>query len=1134
MKQFSFLLLFVAVAFLSCKENKETAPSTTDLECEYLNNPIGIDVINPRLSWKISPKGNFQNQTAYHILVADNLKDLENNIGDLWNTGKINSDQSILITYNGKKLRSQQKVFWKVKVWNKDGKESDWSEPAIWEMALLQPTDWKAKWIGTGDQKNIKWKQKNPTSYFRKEFTIKDDIKNARAYISCMGYYELYINGKKVGDHVLSPNQTNYDKRNEASFGDKRIANLSSRNLYETHDITKFLQKGENTVAVIIGNGWSYRTERAEYVNLTYGFPRFIAQLEIKNSKDKIQQIISDTTWKHNKGPLVENSIYYGEVYDARLEQTGWNSNNFDDSNWKNSKIVQSPDGKLQAQMSPPDRITGTIKPISVKTIKKGVYKFDFGTVFSGWVQLKVKGGKGSKIKLTFLEDNGNNYEQSDTYILKGNGVEIWEPRFTWHAFRYVVVSSPDVQLNLQNLEGKLVHTDVNTVGTFQSSNTLFNTILKDYKKTQLDNMHGGIPSDCPHRERRGYTGDGQISAQAAIYSFDMRSFYTKWLNDIADAQNSKTGYVPYTAPYQSGGGGTPWGSAYIIIPWYMYLYYGDVKILKEHYEGMKKYLGYLKTKTDSDGLIVEHNLGEWVPPVPTEIPPSFVSSAYYYYDLSLMQNMAKVLKKDSDVKQFSEIKKNTKIAFNKRYYNTDRSNYSIGWQGANVFPLAFGLVPKKNENAVFNSLVKNIEIKAKGHFDTGMMATPYLLEVLTKYGRTDLAYTIMDRRDFPSYGYNIERGATTLWEDWIGNGSHSHPMFGSVTAWFYQGLGGINPDPEKPGFKHSIIKPNLVNEIDFVNTKFNSVYGEIRSDWKLENGEFKLQVSIPPNTTASVYIPAGNKNEVTVDNSNAIRKEFINNLLHFEVSSGDYQFISNNIDGLMRSPMLSIPVIYPPDSTLFSPGSVTINMLQNSKKAEIRYTLDGSEPNEKSELFTKPFTLQKSAVIKARTYRKGSDPSFIKMNRITFIDSLKNGLNYKYYVGNWVKLPYFSKLKPKRSGKVFDISLDEFDQFDNAFGIVFHGKINILKEDTYTFYLRSNDGSKLFIDNKEVIDFDGLHGPSFKSGKIKLSKGAHAIKLEYFQAGGGKGLELQIESSTIEKQLVPTDLYFLNKKSLY
>jgi len=1102
----------------------------TRLECEYLSNPIGIDITTPRLSWKLPADGSFKKQIAYQVLVADNPLDLKNNTGNLWDSKRVNSDQSTQLKYNGTKLKSRQKVYWKIRAWNQDNKVTQWSAIATWEMALLQPSDWKATWIGSGELKKIQWKQKNPASYFRKEFTIKNDIQNARVYVSAQGYYEMYINGKKVGDHVLSPNQSNYDKRDDSNFDNKKVGNLSFRNLYEIFDISNYLQPGENVVSVILGNGWSFRSERPEYIPLSYGLPKFITQMEVVFSNGEMQQIVSDTTWKYNKGPIVENSIYFGEVYDARLEQPGWNKTGFDDTKWTNAVSVTKPSGELKAQMSAPDRVTASIQPVSLKNPRKGVYVYDFGTVFSGWVKLKIKGEKGNQIKMIFLEDNGNNYHQTDTYILKGGKTETWEPKFTWHSFRYVEVHSPDIPLTKVNLEGKLVHTDVQSAGTFHCSNNLFNTILKDYKKTQLDNMHGGVPTDCPHRERRGYTGDGQIAAQAAIYSLDMKSFYTKWLYDIADSQNKKTGYVPNTAPYHNGGGGTPWGSAYIIIPWYMYLYYGDMSLLGEHYEGMKLYLSYLKSQTDKEGLIIEKGLGEWVPPAPTEIPKSFVSSAYYYYDLSLFHQIASVLKKEQDADTYFKAKEVVKTAFNKRYYNKDKSSYSIGWQGADVFPLAFDLVPEENKAKVFQSLVNNIEVKAKGHFDTGMMGTPYLLEVLTRYGRSDLAYTVMNRRDFPSFGYNIERGATSLWEDWIGNDSHNHPMFGSVTAWFYRGLAGINPDPDKPGFKHIIIKPNMISELDFVNSTFPSVYGDIKSHWKLKNGIFKLQITIPPNTTASVFIPGINPDHIIFDKSKVQLVGRENNFIHFEVSAGDYEFISENLGKILKEPMLSIPVIDPAGATVYTPDSVQIQMRQYSKNAEIRYTLDGSIPKVNSSLYSKPFTLYKSTIVKARSFKKGSEPSFTKMDKITFIDSLKNGLHFDYYIGTWVKLPDFTKLKPIRSGRVFNISLNEFDEFDNAFGIVFTGEISITNEDIYSFYLRSNDGSKLFIDGKPVIDFDGLHGPSLKSGKIKLTKGKHPIRLEYFQAGGGKGLELYYESANTEKQLVPSDVLFSKK----
>lgn len=936
-------IVMLVTIFFSCSVDSERI-EVIKLSCEYLENPLGIDEISPRLSWKIqTDEYNFR-QKAYRILVASSLQNLENNIGDIWDSGKVISNESTQVNYAGGELKSRQKVFWKVAVWGNTNEPPVWSETATWEMALLTQSDWNAEWIGSREPRIPVVGQKNPALYFRKKFLLEDDTQTARAYITGLGYYELYINGKKVGDHVLSPNQTNYDKRQEFSYYNGKIANMSTRVLYLTYDITSYLQKGENVVSVILGNGWYFQNEREEYVPLCYDTPRFIAQLEVENRKNQKQVIVSDQTWKIGNGPITDNNLYFGETYDARLEIPDWHHHSFDDTKLENASIVRPPEGKLHTQMSPPDRVTATIQPVAVSMPRAGVYRYDFGTMFSGWVKLKVKGEKGNKLTLTFHEDNERTYGQSDTYILKGEGLEEWEPRFTWHSFRYVEVTGSETELTLENVEGKVVHTDVNSAGSFESSNDLFNRILTDFQKTQLDNMHGGVPTDCPHRERRGYTGDGQIAAQAAIFNFDMRRFYTKWLNDIADSQNRETGLVTNTVPFHNGSGGTAWGSAYILIPWYMYLYYGDVVILEKHYGGMKKYIEYLFSLVDDDGLIIENDLGDWVPPTPIEIPASFVSSTFYYYDLTLMSKIANVLGKNPDSDSFIAKAEELKQAFNKRYYDPVKFSYSIGYQGANVFPLAFGLVPEELVNKVFSTLTHNIEVTTRGHFDTGMMGTPYLLEVLTKYGRPDLAYTVMNQRDYPSFGYNIERGATTLWETWTGKDSHSHPMFGSVCAWFHKGLAGINPDPENPGFRHTIIKPNVVDELGFVNATHTSMYGEITSNWKYDNGRFNLKVRIPPNTTASVFIPGKSVNDVVVDKSNVDFIGVEGNFLHYEVSSGEYNFVSKNIEELVPTPMLSIPVINSPDSTLFYPDSVLVNIRQYSKNAEIRLMLDGRE----------------------------------------------------------------------------------------------------------------------------------------------------------------------------------------------
>lgn len=1123
------LCLAISVPLLfSCAEHHEKV-EVIDLQCEYLINPVGIDIMNPSLSWKLKPWKYSLNQSAYRILVASNRQNLEENIGDLWDSDKVSTSQSIQIQYNGKQLNAREKVYWKVMAWDQYNKSSFWSEIFSWEMGLLNHSDWQARWIGKVEEQKSKVGQQNPAGYFRKSVEIHKKIKDARAYISGLGYYELYINGKKVGDHVLAPNQTNYDRRQEARYQEGKIANMSTRVLYETHDISDYLQQGENVFAVILGNGWYYQTTRMEYLPLYFDSPRFIAQIEMDYADNSKQIIVSDESWKNAGGPIIDNNLHHGEIYDARMEEKGWDKINFDDNHWEKSSFVRDPQGILKAQMSPPDRVVGIAKPVSISKKMDNTFRFDFGTMFSGWVKLSIQGKRGDEIKLTFFEDTGNTYEQNDTYILKGEGIEIWEPRFTWHAFRYVEISGASAGLTIDNVEGRMVNTDVKSTGIFESSNTLFNTINTDFKKTQLGNMHGGVPSDCPHRERRGYTGDGQIAAQAAIYNFDMQSFYTKWLNDIADAQNKKTGYIPNTVPYHSGGGGTPWGSAYIIIPWYMYLYYGDISIIKTHYHGMKHYLSYLSSQVDEQGLIVEKELGEWVPPEETEIPPSFVSSAYFYYDLILMSKVAAILGNEVDKDAFITTAKNVKEAFNKKYFYSEKASYSIGRQGANVFPLAFDLVPEEFAPHVFETLVQNVSVKHKGHFDTGMMGTPYLLEVLTNYGRPDLAYTVMNRRDFPSFGYNIERGATTLWESWAGNDSHSHPMFGSVCAWFFQGLGGINPDPLNPGFKHTIIKPSIVNELEFVKTTYPSVYGEIESNWELIEGNLTLHVTIPPNTSASIFVPGDEAECNKGDGSNVIKVGVENGLTHFDVASGGYSFFSKNIGKNLKTAMLTIPVIDPPNLTFFYPDTLVVNIRQYSKDAEIRYTVDGKEPNESSDLYTNPFPLYKSTYVKAKVFRDGITPGFTSSSRFVFIDSIKNGINFAYYIGAWDRLPDYSILKPLKTGKVNTIGLDEFEDLDEQFGILFSGELKIDESGIYTFYLVSNDGSRLYIDDKLIVNTDGLHSFAGKSGKINLREGLHKIKLAYFQAGGGRGLELEYEGLGIEKQRIPADILFFN-----
>ncbi len=1126
MKNLNYFFILLLIFLSGCQTREKIHFEAGTLRCEYLESPLGLDVPKPRLSWQMNQARQGARQTAYQVMVATSESKLLDGTPDLWDSGKTESGRSIQIEYQGKPLATGMKVFWKVKVWDDKSASSAWSPAAYWEMGLIKESDWQAKWIGAPESiNNGNWK--NPAPQFRKEVALTKKIIKARAYICGLGYYELYINGKKIGDHVLSPNQTNYDLRKSEKWDESRIGNMTSTVLYETHDITSALSTGANVFGVLLGNGWYFQADRPNDPMLSYNTPRLAAQFAIEYEDGTGELITTDNSWKTDVSPIIYNGLYTGEIYDARMEQKNWSGAGFDDSKWTNAEDVKAPAGKLQSQVSPPDRVTRTIQPVSVTERPNGAYRFDMGEMITGWARLKISGTKGTSINLRFIEELGPGYNQTDTYILKGDGVETWEPRFTFHGFRYVDVFGSPAVLTAENLEGKVVNTDIPSAGYFESSNKLLNKILDNYRRTQLGNVHGGLPSDCPHRERLGYTGDGQISARAAIYNFDLSQFYTKWLNDIHDAQNHETGYVPNTTPYQGGGGGTAWGAAYVIIPWYMYQYYGDVRILTDHYAGMKHWIEFMKSRLDKDGLLRNQGLGEWVPPELVELPADFVNSCYYSHCCTLMSAISRTLGHAADEEYFLALAGKAKTDINKAYFNNATSSYSVGKQGANAFPLGFGIAEKSEVNAVFEDLVKRVITDNKAHFDTGILGTPLLLEVLTELGRIDLAYTLMNQRDYPGFGYMIEKGATTIWETWLGDASHSHPMFGSVCAWFYQSLGGISPDPLLPGFKKIIIKPYPVSALSFVKCSYPSPYGNIVSNWKFEGDDFLMEVTIPCNTTASVYVFGEKTEAVTADGSsadNTIKKEGNDGQFTiYTIGSGSYRFVSKGARMMLKKTILPTPVIHPGDTLININDSVPLSIFTDVPGSKIHYTLDGTEPDTLSDQYKNRFYINKSVSVKAKTFFQGFKPSFTTTSKIEFIDININGLDLDYYSGSWKKLPDFSTLKVVKTGSATNFTLEKISAPQDQFALVFSGKIRIEKDGTYDFSLLSNDGSQLFLDNMIVIDHNGMHGADVeKTGKVTLSRGMHPIRLHYFQAGGGMFLNLKYSGPGIEKQIIP------------
>jgi alpha-L-rhamnosidase len=867
----------------------------TNLKCDYLANPIAIENQHPILSWQLTSTQKAKKQKAYRVIVASTPALLAQHKGDYWNSGKVISANATQVAYKGKPLSSKQKVYWAVMVWDEKDQPSNWSTAAKWGAGLLQPADWKAKWIGQITDQNPDKVNTYPAPYFRKDFIANKKIKQATAYVSGLGFYELYINGKKIGDQVLAPAVTNYDVRPLKKLLYPYDDQSTQRVLYNTFDVTANMGTNKNTIGMLLGNGWYNQRDRTVEGNMWYDLPKLIFQLEILYTDGTKQMVLSNNTWKTGTGPLLKDGIFSGEQYDARLELIGWDKPGYNDAKWQSALLVKPPTGVLRPQTAPFDKITRTLKPVFDGVAKDAVYRYHLDETVSGWAAIKVSGKAGSSVKIRYVSEEGEDYGQFDSYILKGAGTETWEPKFTWHAFRNIEVTSADVVLNAESLTIKDVHTDVEANGSFESSDPLLNKINTAYLKTQLANLHGSISSDCPHRERLGYTGDGQVAMESALLSFNMPQFYRKWFDDIDDARNHKTGFVTHTAPFGGGGGGPAWGSAYVIMPWLYYNYYGDTEVLKQHYDGMKQWVQYLKTRTDNRGIITREEprgwcLGDWCTPENIKLPEPLVNTAYFYHCAETMQKIAELLGKAADKNEFISLKNQIKADFNKVYFKADTKTYWEGRQGSDVFALAFGLVADEHKAAVFNTLINHLE-KRDYHFDTGILATPLLLKVLSENHRDDIALKLMTQKDKPGFGYLMDDKNSTLWEEWNGGGSHAHPMFGSVVSWFYTALGGIKP--ETAGLQHFTIAPKPVGDLTYVKTSYQSLFGKIRSEWKKRADGLEIMIEIPTNTSANFVLPDGKK--ILKDAAGkSITVKTLDGQYVAEFGSGVYQLIVN------------------------------------------------------------------------------------------------------------------------------------------------------------------------------------------------------------------------------------------------
>ncbi|MEN8226734.1 MAG: family 78 glycoside hydrolase catalytic domain [Bacteroidota bacterium] len=912
-----FKIFILSLLATACKEQPQM--NITNLRCEQRIDPLGLDIHKPHLSWVLESNRRGAKQKAYHILVASSLKKLNTNTGDIWDSKKIVSQQTSQIEYKGETLLSEMEYYWKVRVWDEHGVESVWSEPSTWEMGLIHQSDWSAQWINDGgdvaENREASFGD-DPAPLFRRDFNLPKKIKKARLYITGVGYYEATINGERVGDHLLDPGWTDFSKRV----------------LYSTYNVTGLIKNGGNSMGVTLGNGWYNPLPLKMWgvynlrEHLTIGQPQFIAQLNIEYTDGSTQTIGSNEEWKTHEGPILRNNIYLGEIYDARKEIEGWDSFGFDDRHWNVAKISEEKLGKLQAQNQPPIKITGKLSPVKLTEPKPGVYIFDMGQNFAGWAKLKVEASAGTRIKLRFgellYEDGtlngltsvagqikgkkadgtliGGTFSpdtawQSDTYITSGKGIETYTPRFTFHSFRYVEVTGFPGKPPMDAIEGFRLSSDLQKRGSFECSNKLFNDIQKITEWTFLSNVFS-VQSDCPHREKFGYGGDIAVTSDAFIYNFDMTGFYAKAVRDFQDAARPN-GMFTDTAPFVGiNYCGIAWALAHPLLLLELYQYYGDISLIEEQYETARKWFELVISEND---LIITHGLSDHESLAP--IPTSEMVTPLYYKSAVMMSELAKIMDRKDDAARYDNLAKEIKEAYLEKFLEKGDGRFAPHTQGSQSFVLYTGLAPKnETENAV-SELVKNIE-DHDGHLTTGIFGTKYSLDVLSKYGYAEIASEMVSQEGFPGWANMLANGATTLWEHWEFSDhiySHNHPMFGSVSEWFYKWVAGIQADPSAVGFDKIIIRPQIISDVNWVKAHYTSVHGKIISEWKRDDNSFNLDITIPVNSTATVYLPAEDVIEIKeggVDISGVKDVEFLkmeNHAAVFNVGSGFYSFKS-------------------------------------------------------------------------------------------------------------------------------------------------------------------------------------------------------------------------------------------------
>ena len=876
----------------------------TTLKCDYHVNPIGIDILQPRLSWQIiTSETNFMQQ-AYEIRVAETISDLTAGRKLVWSTGKVSSSESVNVNYEGPSAKSMQRLWWQVRVWDNKNKALAWSEPAFWEMGLLGAGDWQASWIRFGQEKDNK--ESRPSQFLRKEFALSKKVKSARVYVTALGLYELHLNGSKVSQDLFTPGWTSYNKRIQ----------------YQTYDVTALLGP-KNTLGAIVGDGWyrgniGFKGQRSYYGDKS----ALLAQLVIKYIDGTSETIASGADWKATTGPILESDIYNGETYDARKELAGWDQVGYSDSKWNNAEVYQYQKSKLIAPQGVPVQAIEEVKPVKLIKTPKGEMVLDMGQNMVGVVRLKIKGNAGDKVVIKFaevLDKAGNFYTDNlraakctDTYILKGGAEEIFQPRFTFHGFRFVKLDGLAAPA-LDQVTGVVIHSAMTPTGQFACSDSLINQLQHNIQWGQKGNFVD-VPTDCPQRdERLGWTGDAQVFAPTAAFNFDVAGFYTKWMKDFT-ADQFENGRVPHVIPdvLKGEGGATAWADASIIVPWTVYQVYGDKRILAEQYSSMKAWVEYMHKRAGDKNLWTgDAHFGDWLafasnsssyPGATTE--KDLIATAYYAHSSKLLSQIAEIIGKNEDAKFYLNLSEAVKKAFIDEFV-TKNGRVVSHTQTGYCLALAFDLLPENLRNTAADFLSSDVD--KMGHLTTGFVGTPLLCKTLSATGHENQAFFLLKLKKYPSWLYPVTQGATTIWERWdgqkpdgtfqdVGMNSFNHYAYGAIGEWLYKYVAGVDIDPMNPGYKHILFHPHPGGQLSRASAELKSIYGPVKSVWSLDQAQFTYEVTIPANTTATVTLPHADQANVTLNllplaGNKECKAEQKGDQTIVQLGSGNYKF---------------------------------------------------------------------------------------------------------------------------------------------------------------------------------------------------------------------------------------------------